>query len=179
MGGEGFDELIDVVIDGAGNVYAAGAVAGSNPDEINALLVKYAPDGQLAWMYTYAGMTGGDDIAHGVTLVDGDPVIGGYGDGTDISILARISEADGSEVWLNEATVPDVIDSVGTNGTNIIVGGADVTVMGASSYVAEIDPSGSPVWETTLGGGSVLVFPQRGRVDLERFGWKPRTRTRS
>lgn len=162
-GGEGLDGLLDVAIDGAGNVYAAGRAAGGM-DETNAFLAKYTPDGEVAWTYTYAGPAGLDDQASSLTLVDGDPIIGGYGDDTAGAILARVSEADGTEVWINETMVPDRIDSIGSDGTNIIVGGADVTVMGATSYLAAIDPSGAPIWETTVGGGTVLVFPAGGVI---------------
>jgi cysteine-rich repeat protein len=155
-GATGFDQFSDAAIDDAGNVYAAGTTSTAAGDT-DAILTKYTPDGRVAWTYTYAGTAGIDDAGAAVAFLDGDPVLGGHADDTALGILVRVSAADGGEVWLNETTAPDRIDSLAAQGEALLVGGADVTVMGSNAYVARVDASGAAAWETTFPGPSPIV----------------------
>ncbi|MEJ7731943.1 MAG: hypothetical protein WKG00_22375 [Polyangiaceae bacterium] len=78
-------EVRRVGVDGPGNVYAAGAFAGSvdfggelvnAADGLDAFLVKLSPDGDVLWVRTWGGA--GDDVVHGLAVTaQGDALVTG------------------------------------------------------------------------------------------------------
>ena len=93
FGGTEYDEFYDVAIDNYGNYVATGItcsndgdMAGLNPDECDALIVKYDYNGNLIWRNIFGGSA--EEYTHKIVATNDDfYVVVGYTDSTDGDFL--------------------------------------------------------------------------------------------
>ncbi|MEM1043348.1 MAG: T9SS type A sorting domain-containing protein [Bacteroidota bacterium] len=187
-GGAGQDVGRDLAVDDSGNAYVAGSFEGdgnfggrmvTSAGESDALLVKYAPDGSVAWARRSGG--GQDDAGYGVAVTpDGTAHVSGVFRSTaQFGPLSRQSlggadvfvaqyDASGEVAWAtrigspeDEVTRGGGID-LAANGTVYVHGGFDGTITIGSDvltslgmadvFVARINRSGDPAWARRGGG---------------------------
>ncbi|MEM7151996.1 MAG: hypothetical protein AAF799_04095 [Myxococcota bacterium] len=154
----------DVFVDADQNVYVTGDLEGGTDNDI--WVAKWNPDGTQAWSNTYGGA--GINIGFGIAVDEGGDVYIAArtaGDG-DAMYFARLSGADGSEVWtqiidsrfageddlgIGVAINPDG-DPVVTGRIRVGDGDDDVWVSRRSAA------DGSEIWATTWSGEGDGMF---------------------
>lgn len=147
-------DLFVAATDPSGNVYAAGTAAGALAD-LDALIVKYSPDGALSWYRTYDG-SGKDDSVTSLRLAADGTIYGGGSSSSGLLILRY--DADGSSpvsITDPEEKMGGCID-IALDGTGNLVAtgwGREGEWSNGQLFVAKFDQSGNRLW-VTEGTGS-------------------------
>lgn len=145
------DYGVDLVIDGAGNIYLCGAYRnGSNYDY---LVAKYSPTGSLLWDNYYHGFANGDDIPSAIAI-DGAGNV--YVTGTSRGLWSWTDYAtvkydnSGTQQWVrryNHSNKPEIATDIEVdNAGNVIVLGASGTSFTNFDFaIRKYDPSGNVI----------------------------------
>jgi outer membrane protein assembly factor BamB len=174
FGTAGEDAAGSVALDGAGNVYVAGAVGGALPGQASAggadpYLRKYDPTGALLWTSQFGSSATGE-IATGVSVDGaGHVFVGGRAGGLiqgqgSAGAFVQERDADGSVLWthLIGAGVNTQVRAVRSDGTGgvLVVGETDVALPGQThagqldGYAQRLDGVGAVVWTRQFGSTS-------------------------
>ena len=100
--GNGSDYALAVAVDDSGNVYVAGTSTGSGTNR-DYLIIKYLPNGDIAWLRTYNGPGNGSDEAHAIYVDDsGNVYVTGEseGSGTSLDYATIKYHPDGDTAWV-------------------------------------------------------------------------------
>jgi hypothetical protein len=176
------DNVRDLALDGAGNVYAVGKFVGtvdfdpgpglyqltSNPaDARSNFVAKYDASGSLLWAQQFGGNA--NDSGDRELAVDGagNVLIAGsftgsadFGSttltsqGTSDAFLTKL-DASGSFLWAKQfggAAGNGV--AVDGNGNALIVGELRVASTGPDAFVAKVAPNGSTLWSINVGASN-------------------------
>ena len=106
--GGGIDRAGAITVDGAGNIYVAGASTTPNTD-IQFTVVKLSSQGDLVWRATYSGARGGTLGVVNAVAVDAAGNVFAAGllsDAGDVDALVVKFGSDGSERWALRYTGP-------------------------------------------------------------------------
>lgn len=102
--GKNTDEVTDMVVDAAGNVYECGNSKNANGD-YDILVIKYNTLGDTMWTRRYNGAANGDDQANSIILDHtGNVIVTGYSDGDNTIavnndfVTIKFSNA-GATIW--------------------------------------------------------------------------------
>lgn len=189
-GGESSDYAFGVAVDPGGNVLVAGSAmpAGSVSDDEDreALLLKYAPGGNLLWSRTFTvdGATMARDVAtdaHGDILVAGLTVNTSGSPGPE-AFDAFVSKLDpgGNEVWTRQfgTAALDGANRVAVDAAGAVYvagmtfGALDGSNVGADDiFLRKYSPDGALLWGRQFGtaytdGAAALAVDGAGRVVL-------------
>lgn len=180
-------EALDVTTDSDNNIYVTGYFRGnsnfdgiidSSPDEQNAYVAKYDPDGNIIWFERFGSSTRNDASAI-VVDSEGSVYIGGYFQGTTEFVTSTIVssggsdafliklDSDGNEVWIKTGNGAQYsvsraldIDSndniywVGDFHTSVDFGGATLNSGGGIDfYFAKINNDGTILSQFSEGQG--------------------------
>jgi len=158
--GAGHGGAYDIAVDGAGNVFVVGTIAGASGNRDH-VVVKYDSAGNELWALLRNGPGNGEDYAHNVELdaagnvfVCGGIFVGGYSN-TDM-IVTRYDN-DGNEIWSSTYNGPG---NEGDGGTALTLDGsgylyASGTSTGLSSYdyaLVKFDTDGNQIWVARYDG---------------------------
>jgi hypothetical protein len=139
-----------VAVDGAGNVYAAGAATPAGGDS-QLLLRKYSAAGKFRWQRTFASAAG-DAEAAAIVLGGGDVYVAGRsatGDATSAALVARYS-ASGVRRWTREyaATGTEAVLATGiAYAAGPVIAGWEASGAGSPrGFVASYGPDGTQAW---------------------------------
>jgi uncharacterized delta-60 repeat protein len=159
-GGPGNDEVNDVAVAPDGSVYMAGTTNSFGAGDMNAFLLKYAPDGSLDWQRTYGAAVvppffSPNDFGSGVAAApDGSAYLTGqFGQGG--TFLVNFDAAGNlvwQRVWEDTSSSPRAIE-VGADGSIYVAGftfshGAG----GGDALLLKFAPDGTLIWARTWGG---------------------------
>ncbi|MBD3162781.1 MAG: hypothetical protein GF346_10370, partial [Candidatus Eisenbacteria bacterium] len=147
------EEVADLAVDGAGNVYAVGELAqpGENQDLVT---VKLDPDGVILWIDGYSGGGPSGEAAAGIELTPGgDVVVAGksWHPDNDIRMVVRKISAVGTPLWTRHH-LAGYAQSTGTDLALDAEGNAYVAGYGYNSNNREdwitvrYDPEGNLDW---------------------------------
>ena len=206
LGGSGDDRSYAIAVDGGGNVYLTGyssATWGSpvrtySGDSCDAFAAKLTSAGMLTWN-TFLGGGYGIDESHGIAVDGsgnvyltgqsywdwGNPV-GPHNGGYDV-FAAKLDSA-GSLTWntfqggngldIGEGIAVDGSGNVFVTGVSWAAWGLPVRAFSGSqdAFVAKLDPAGSLVWNTFLGGshddhGYGIAVDNSGNVHVTGFSY--------
>ena len=154
-------EARDVAVDSDGSAYVTGSTTGIAGD---AVLLKFAPDGTLAWQRTWggSGTESGQGVAvgpDGVVYVTGSTSSFGAGSG---DIFAIKFASDGTLVWqktwgTSEGEGGDGV-AVAQDGSIYVagVGPRSGAIGGANVVLLKIDSIGNLVWQRTYAAGEIV-----------------------
>ena len=145
------------VVDGDGDIYVAGTLAGDDGDDIRVLKLAGA-DGHVLWTMDHDGAAPmSDDVAAGLALApDGDVIIAGTVSdvAADSDVWVRkLTASDGSEVWTTTWTgvgngqySTDIAGrlAVGADGTVYVGGREYVEYNIAEAVLLKFAPDGGP-----------------------------------
>jgi hypothetical protein len=148
-----------VTVDGAGNVYAAGAAAPAGGAS-RLLLRKYTAAGAFRWPRTLAS-TGGDAQAAAIVLGGGDVYVAGRsatGEATSAALVARYS-ASGMRRW-TRAYAGAGAEAVRATGIAyaagpVIAGWGAAEAGSPQGFVARYGTDGTPAWATAYSAEDV------------------------
>ncbi len=149
------------IVSSTGEVFVAGHASSYGAGNRDVLVIKYHPDGSLAWVKTWGG-SAEDYATQGIVDANGDFIVVGltesFGAGGDDDVLLKYSAA-GDLLWQktwggagDEALSFVDLDASG----NIYVSGRTNT-FGAGGWDAVIrkySPSGNLLWARTWGGSA-------------------------
>jgi hypothetical protein len=160
----GYDQAKAVAVDGAGNVYVAGAGSGNGTYDTELTLAKFGPDGARQWARTY----GLDTTTHAAASAE-DVAVDGAGNvyvaGTAFSSFVTIKyNAAGTQQWLARFAGKGQVPYVDTAGDLELDGSGNVYVSGKAwggSYpgtfydalTVKYSPSGGQVWAKRFDAG--------------------------
>ena len=101
------DSGVAVALDGAGNVYVAGSATGVGSRFYDCVVLKYAPNGALLWVFAYDGGVSGNDLPTAM-LVDsvGNVYVAGQtwwreGSAANYDALVLKLDASGNLLWVS------------------------------------------------------------------------------
>ncbi len=171
FGGTALDQVIDVAVDPAGNVYAAGEFQGeadllpasggqivSNGNAPDGFLLSFDPSGAARWAYPIGGVQS-DRAAAVVVTSDGSIAVGGVirgiADFRSGSITLQLTSAGPTDAFLAGYTAAGTLRWVramtGTSDEDVQTGGLAADLAGGAVV------SGSFSGTTTFGAGSSSV----------------------
>lgn len=175
FGSAGFAEALALGLDGAGNIYVTGYVAGSgslpgqtSSGSSDAFVRKYDPSGTELWTRQFGSTR--SDLAYAVA-VDGagniyvagwamDFLPGqGYREGSGFGAFLRKYDPSGTELWTRQfgSTIEDAAKALGIDGIgNIYVAGRtyDRGTSFRDPFLRKYDPSGTELWTRQFGWSS-------------------------
>jgi len=188
MGGTGFDQAENIVLDSSGNVYTVGQFSGTadfDPGAATASLTsaggidvfasKLDSSGDFVWVRSFGGS--GTDVAYGAALGDADHlyVTGAFEQTVDVDPgagvfdLASVGARD-VFVW-QIASSGDFVNAVSAGGTSNDVGNAialdgngDMIVVGSFANTADFDPGLDTANLSSNGGNDGFVWKLRPSV---------------
>ncbi len=162
--------LVDAVTDHAGNTFIVhDQTTGGGPTDVDIGLMRFNPDGSLAWERSFAGPIG-QDIAAAVTLSwDGSHVlvlgrssVPGFGN-SDFTVLKYDAET-GDLLWSRFLDGGDLgIDSPkdiasSPDGGVLVVGGVDTPSEQRDFGTFKLDAEGNQLWFSKFTGFGPFLF---------------------
>jgi hypothetical protein len=159
-GGIETDEATEVAVGIDGSVYVAGTTLSFGAGDRDAFLLKYNPDGSLAWDRTYgtppvAPFTRADEFGLGLAVAgDGSAYITGQFAG-GVLFLAKFDSAGllvWDLTWGENGTIGNGL-AIGTDGSVYVSGLSFVFGAGQSDAVlVKFSSEGALLWQRTWGG---------------------------
>lgn len=138
-----------VETDGGGNVFVSGTIRSgySNPVNVNGLLMKFSPSGQLLWRKVFASPFDGSSTRK--VLVDGADNAYVFGLGTSPNgqrMMIRKFAPNGTLlwVWFDPAGIGGPLNIKWSNDGALLVSGRGI--FGSLNGFAKVDQNGSSVW---------------------------------
>ncbi len=162
----GWDLLESIVVDSAGNAYAAGSIQTASDSDY--ITMKYSPSGTLLWASPYTGTASGWDESYAIILApDGNAAVTGYSQGLTSADAATIkyNSQTGAQIWAarynGKADSTDCAEAIAadTRG-NIYVLGRCTEVNNLDYLLVCYDNNGEqlsamnydgPAWQTDVG----------------------------
>jgi len=152
------DEAYSIIYGGDGNIYAAGRIAPSYPnDPADAFVVSYTSAGVERWRYTYSGPSNEADLVYNIAYgADGNIYVAGStgqgfgGEGADLLVISLSSS--GVQRWVFTYNGPgDAWDSahnifVGTDGNIYAIGTTLQNDEVGDITVISLTPNGTQRW---------------------------------
>jgi uncharacterized delta-60 repeat protein len=153
------DNLADVAVDAAGDIYAVGSVWGLGTFR-DAAAFKYDTDGNMLWLQSYDGTAGELDELERLVIDDNGNVYAvgnSYGADTGQDILLVKYDSDGGEVW--HRTLNGTANShdkakalqIDMDGNIFVTGGID-NGNNSDFALAKYTPDGDTLWLRTYDG---------------------------
>ncbi|MBN1787446.1 MAG: SBBP repeat-containing protein [Sedimentisphaerales bacterium] len=151
------DQFYDVAVDAAGNIYACGIT------DDDALIVKFTPDGTIAWDRSYNGPAGDIDSFYKViTDIGGNIYACGDASGilTGSDCLIIKYDSAGNQQWAKQhAGYEDgwdlFVDMTADAAGNVYVTGSVETITDSNYVTIKYDTAGNPIWTSYYTGTSV------------------------
>jgi uncharacterized delta-60 repeat protein len=148
-----------VAVDSSGNVYVVGETGSFGAGGIDALLLKYGPNGTLLWQKTWGGTK--DDWGWGIAVDSSRNVyVSGetqsFGTGSSGAFLLKY-DPNGTLLWQKTWGATQVDFSLGiavdSSGNVYVIGGTTSFGAGLSDVLLlKYDPDGTLLWQKTWGG---------------------------
>ncbi|MGD9109552.1 MAG: SBBP repeat-containing protein, partial [Phycisphaerales bacterium] len=172
------DLLVDVALDGQGNIFVIGETRISGIDD-DYLTIKYSPDGNELWVKKYNSSSSNSDDARGIAVDESGNayVTGESSDGSGITSAVTVKyDSDGNVDWVASYTSPvdgvAFAQDIALDGSgNIYVTGSVGTASGGDDclVIKYHEDSNEPVWVGKYDG------PQGGDdggqgITLDDFG---------
>jgi parallel beta-helix repeat protein len=152
------DDINGVAIDSKGNIIAVGGI-GTDSSHYQWSVMRFSPDGILAWNYTYDSYEAGDDYANGVAIDSEDNfVVVGYDSNTSLlgDYQWRIMKFNRSndQLWSRNYNISSGDDRATRvaidHDNNIIVVGYDGNTSSSIDYqwrIMKFSPDGTRLWQ--------------------------------
>lgn len=185
-----------VAVDSGGNVYVAGKAYSPSTSSDDYIVVKYTPDGTLAWKRSYDGPGHGADEARAIGLdASGNVYVTGssYGGASTGNDYATIKYSPlGRQLWVSRFNGGQNGDddayaiAVSADGYAHVTGssygasysGGDLKLVGQDYLTVKYDPSGKQLWASTFnynwGGfqqGASIALDSEGNVFITGPNW--------
>jgi uncharacterized delta-60 repeat protein len=160
--GNDYDEATSIYVDGAGNIYVAGASTGSGSGK-DFTVVKYTSDGLTQWVGRYNGPGNGDDDAYLVKVDNaGNVYVSGAstGTGTGFDYCVIKYNSAGVQQWASRYNGPgnatDEVYSlqVDNTGNVFITGYSNGGATGDDMCTIKYNSSGVLIWQRSYNGSA-------------------------
>ena len=162
-----------VAVDSAGSAYVAGTAHYGLKD--HALLLKYAPNGDLSWAQQY--IPTGPQPGAGARFVavgpDGDPVIAGSGGDSLASGFITIKYGPGGDrQWVVLHNVRSSPAGLAIDDSNnvFVIGGTNINGTGPDWATMKISPAGETLWHRRVTSSGSHSDDEVGGIAINRFG---------
>jgi len=180
-GGIGFEEGYDIALDSAGNIYTVGYTTSYGAGGYDVALVKFYPNGTLAWNQTWGGIN--SDKSSGIALDSSENiyVVGytaSYTVGSNDLVLIKFYP-NGTKAWNTTWGGPNTDYGFGialdSSGNIYTVGSTLNYVIGDYDFViVKFYPNGTKAWNLTWGGvgydeGRCIALDSAGNIYLSGY----------
>ncbi|HMQ78544.1 MAG TPA: SBBP repeat-containing protein [Ignavibacteria bacterium] len=174
----GNEFMSKMIIDAAGNIYAAGRSRGVSNDDF--LTLKYNSSGTLQWSARLDGTGNGNDAAVSLTVDNaGSVIVTGYtaGNGTAKDYTTVKYNNAGVQQWIKNynrtgTTQDEAVGIVSDNTGNIYVTGF-CTGTGTSTFdyvTVKYNSNGDQQWAKVFNSGLVGVDDKAASIDIDQTG---------
>ena len=174
----GNEFMSKMIIDAAGNIYAAGRSRGVSNDDF--LTLKYNSSGTLQWSARLGGTGNGNDAAVSLTVDNaGSVIVTGYtaGNGTAKDYTTVKYNNAGVQQWIKNynrtgTTQDEAVGIVSDNTGNIYVTGF-CTGSGTSTFdyvTVKYNSNGDQQWAKVFNSGLVGVDDKAASIDIDQTG---------
>lgn len=173
-----YDSFYRLAIDGSGNVYACGESTGTGTGQ-DCLIVKYLPDGTLAWDETYDGSANGYDLLEAIAVDSAGNayVTGSVETATDSNYITKKYLPDGSSPWTafysgTDTGWDEAYDITFTSDGNVAVTGYSYGTTSADAATVKYNSqTGEQLWAARYNGdanstdyGEAIAADTRGNI---------------
>ena len=190
LGGNTYDRGFSIALDGNGNIYISGSSYGTwgNPIQAHygnsdAFIAKLDSSGNLLWN-TFFGNPSTYDDGHGITVDEtGNVYLAGTlgAPGAYVAFVAKF-DPSGNLTWAlpmggsgydqASSVVVDASGNIFVSGISEATWGSPLRAFstGTDSFIAKINPTGSLIWNTFLGGSGIedsiysIVLDESGNI---------------
>ena len=163
--GGGNDEILGLLLDGQGNLYASGFES-TTTTGLDAWIRSYDLDGTEGWTRTYDGPVSGNDMFQSMSLdAEGNIMAVGHHNvaGEAADVLLRKYSVDGDVLWTRTYSGDNggndvVADVASSPAGNLYVAGHEKGLVGEglNAWLAKYDTDGNLLWSRTRNGGASL-----------------------
>ncbi len=156
--GNGFDLPESVAVDGSGNAFVTGWVAGLASQDV--ATIAYSSLGTTLWTNRYDGQANGDDVATAVAAdSSGRVIVSGYSmsDTNDYDYATVAYSSTGVALWTNRyngsGNGPDKVVGIVVDGSgNVVVTGTSVGANGDDYATIKYSGAGVSLWTNRYDG---------------------------